>query len=613
MTAETLMTPKPGHSDDEIGTDKLSDPVAMSDASAGPAPKLPWPLGTAALATSLLSACGGGGGGSSASPSPPPQPAPPPPPPPAPPSDAQAARFLLQAQFTADDASRAAVISQGYAAWLNTQFNLPESYKAWDWMVAKGYSTIDASGNFLFRRHLDQMLWNQMIASPDQVRKRLALAMSEVFVIAADQTEYYYWGDFTAAGYWDLLCRNVFGNFRQLLEDVTLSPEMGQFLGTKGNLKENPKTGSEPDENYAREVMQLFTIGLYKLNADGTRQLDAQGAPIPTYAQADVSSLAHVFTGWDEDKSKTTYTSATFMFGGNLVTRMIDDPEHRRLPMVNTASKHSTVEVDFLGATLPAGMAAADQLKMALDTLFNHPNVGPFFGRQMIQRLVTSNPSPAYVKRVAAAFNDNGSGVRGDLKAMWTAILTDPEAITPPATNYGGKLREPIVRITQLIRTTETTTSDKDWAIGNTNDPSTRLEQMPLEAPSVFNFFLPDYSRPKSNIDALDLVAPEFQIVDELSVASYLNTIGSLLSNGLGGFKPTLSALAGLATDSKALVDWINLRLTANQLSASTVATIRGAVDALQVTASSTPAKQSEALQTALFLAMASSDYLVQK
>jgi len=561
------------------------------------------------LATSLLSACGGGGGGSSASPSPPPQPAPPPPPP----SDAQAARFLLQAQFTADDASRAAVMSQGYAAWLNTQFNLPESYKAWDWMVAKGYSTIDASGNFLYRRHLDQMLWNQMIASPDQVRKRLALAMSEVFVIAADQTEYYYWGDFTAAGYWDLLCRNVFGNFRQLLEDVTLSPEMGQFLGTKGNLKENPKTGSEPDENYAREVMQLFTIGLYKLNADGTRQLDAQGAPIPTYAQADVSSLAHVFTGWDEDKSKTTYTSATYMSGGNPVTRMIDDPEHRRLPMVNTASKHSTVEVDFLGATLPAGMAAADQLKMALDTLFNHPNVGPFFGRQMIQRLVTSNPSPAYVKRVAAAFNDNGSGVRGDLKAMWTAILTDPEAITPSATNYGGKLREPIVRITQLIRTTETTTSDKDWAIGNTNDPSTRLEQMPLEAPSVFNFFLPDYSRPKSNIDALDLVAPEFQIVDELSVASYLNTIGSLLSNGLGGFKPTLSALAGLATDSKALVDWINLRLTANQLSASTVATIRGAVDALKVTATATPAKQSEALQTALFLAMASSDYLVQK
>lgn len=609
MTAETLIAPKPGHRDDEIGTDKLSDPVAMSDASAGPATKLPWPLGTATLATSLLSACGGGGGGSSASPSPPPQPAPPPPPP----SDAQAARFLLQAQFTADDASRAAVMSQGYAAWLNTQFNLPESYKAWDWMVAKGYSTIDASGNFLYRRHLDQMLWNQMIASPDQVRKRLALAMSEVFVIAADQTEYYYWGDFTAAGYWDLLCRNVFGNFRQLLEDVTLSPEMGQFLGTKGNLKENPKTGSEPDENYAREVMQLFTIGLYKLNADGTRQLDAQGAPIPTYAQADVSSLAHVFTGWDEDKSKTTYTSATYMSGGNPVTRMIDDPEHRRLPMVNTASKHSTVEVDFLGATLPAGMAAADQLKMALDTLFNHPNVGPFFGRQMIQRLVTSNPSPAYVKRVAAAFNDNGSGVRGDLKAMWTAILTDPEAITPSATNYGGKLREPIVRITQLIRTTETTTSDKDWAIGNTNDPSTRLEQMPLEAPSVFNFFLPDYSRPKSNIDALDLVAPEFQIVDELSVASYLNTIGSLLSNGLGGFKPTLSALAGLATDSKALVDWINLRLTANQLSASTVATIRGAVDALKVTATATPAKQSEALQTALFLAMASSDYLVQK
>lgn len=452
-----------------------------------------------------------------------------------------------------------------------------------------------------------------MIASPDQVRKRLALALSEVFVIAADQTEYYYWGDFTAAGYWDLLCRNVFGNFRQLLEDVTLSPEMGQFLGTKGNLKENPKTGSQPDENYAREVMQLFTIGLFKLNPDGTRQLDAQGAPIPTYAQADVSSLAHVFTGWDEDKSKTTYTSATFMFGGNMVTRMIDDPEHRRAPMVNTASKHSTVEVNFLGATLAAGLSATDQLKQALDTLFNHPNVGPFFGRLMIQRLVTSNPSPAYVKRVAAAFNDNGSGVRGDMRALWTAILTDSEATTPAADKSGGKLREPIVRITQLIRTIETTTSDKDWAIGNTSDPSTRLEQMPLEAPSVFNFFTPDYCRPKSQIDALNLVAPEFQIVDELSVASYLNTIATLLSSGLAGFKPTLSALASLATDSKALVDWINLRLTGNQLSASTIATIRTAVDSLKVTSASPAAKQSEALQTAVFLAMASADYLVQK
>lgn len=604
MTEETVDAPRPAtlvryFADERPAAGPLEQMVGNLPESS------PTTLGTAALSVGVLSACGGGGGASS--------PPPPPPPPPAPLTDTQAARFLLQAQFTADDASRAAVISQGYSDWLATQFGAPESYKAWDWMVAKGYSAIDSNNNFLYRKHLDALIWNQMIASPDQLRKRLALALSEVFVIAADQTEYYYWGDFTAAGWWDTLCRNTFGNFRQLLEDVTLSPEMGQFLGTKGNLKENTKTGSEPDENYAREVMQLFTIGLFKLNLDGSRQLDAQGAPIPTYAQADVSSLAHVFTGWDEDKSKTTYTSASYPSGGTVVTRMIDDPEHRRLPMVNSASKHSTLEVDFLGTTIPAGTAASDQLKIALDALFNHTNVGPFFCRQMIQRLVTSNPSPGYIQRVATAFNDNGSGVRGDLRAVWTAILTDPEATTPSSTNYGGKLREPIVRITQLIRTTETTTSDKDWAIGNTNDPSTRLEQMPLEAPSVFNFFLPDYSRPKSAIDALNLVAPEFQIVDELSVASYLNTISSLLGGGLGGFKPALAALAGLATDSKALVAWINLRLAGNQLSATTVSTIQAAVDALSLTAASTPAKQSEALQTALFLTMASPDYLVQK
>ena len=604
MTEETLDGPCPPNLVREFAHEMRADAGLPESVVGSLAERSPAALGAAALSAGVLSACGGGGASS---------PPPPPPPPPVPLTDTQAARFLLQAQFTADDASRAAVISQGYSGWLTTQFSAPESYKAWDWMVAKGYLAIDSNNNFLYRKHLDALIWNQMIASPDQLRKRLALALSEVFVIAADQTEYYYWGDFTAAGWWDTLCRNTFGNFRQLLEDVTLSPEMGQFLGTKGNLKENAKTGSEPDENYAREVMQLFTIGLYKLNLDGSHQLDAQGAPIPTYSQADVSSLAHVFTGWDEDKSKTTYTSASYPSGGKVVTRMIDDPEHRRLPMVNTASKHSTLEVDFLGTTILAGTAAIDQLKIALDTLFNHANVGPFFGRQMIQRLITSNPSPGYIQRVATAFNDNGSGVRGDLRAVWTAVLTDPEATTPSSTNYGGKLREPIVRITQLIRTTETTTSDKDWAIGNTNDPSTRLEQMPLEAPSVFNFFLPDYSRPKSAIDALNLVAPEFQIVDELSVASYLNTIASLLSGGFGGFKPALGALSALATDSKALVAWINLRLAANQLSATTVTTIQAAVDALSVTAASTPAKQNEALQTALFLAMASPDYLVQK
>ena len=601
MTEETLDGPRGA----SLAHETQAHAGPLESMAGKRAERSPATLGAAALGAGVLSACGGGGGSSS--------PAPPPPPPPVPLTDAQAARFLLQAQFTADDASRAAVISQGCPGWLSTQFSVPESYRAWDWMVAKGYSAIDSNNNFLYRKHLDALIWNQMIASPDQLRKRLALALSEVFVVATDQTEYYYWGDFTAAGWWDMLCRNAFGNFRQLLEDVTLSPEMGQFLGTKGNLKENAKTGSEPDENYAREVMQLFTIGLFKLNLDGSHRLDSQGAPVPTYAQAEVSSLAHVFTGWDEDKSRTTYISASYPSGGTVVTRMIDDPEHRRLPMVNTAGKHSTLQVDFLGTTIPAGTAASDQLKIALDTLFNHANVGPFFGRQMIQRLVTSNPSPGYIQRVATAFNDNGSGVRGDLRAVWTAVLTDPEATTPSSTSHGGKLREPIVRITQLIRTTETTTSDKDWAIGNTNDPSTRLEQMPLEAPSVFNFFLPDYSRPKSAIDALDLVAPEFQIVDELSVASYLNTVASLLGGGLGGFKPALGALSGLATDSKALVAWINLRLAANQLSATTLSTIQSAVDALKVTAASTPAKQSEALQTALFLAMASPDYLVQK
>jgi uncharacterized protein (DUF1800 family) len=230
------------------------------------------------------------------------------------------------------------------------------------------------------------------------------------------------WRSHAIAAWWDLLAAHAFGNFRTLLEAVTLNPAMGYWLNTKGNQRENAATGRQPDENYAREVMQLMTIGLTALNADGTEQRDGQGNKRDSYTQDEVTNLARVFTGYDFDTSRGT----TSVNGRN-----IPSTESVRLPMALNANRHSTLAASFLGTTIPANTPGAAALRTALDTLFNHPNVGPFFARQMIQRLVTSNPSPGYVARVAAAFANNGAGVRGDLGVVFGAVLLDDEARGP--------------------------------------------------------------------------------------------------------------------------------------------------------------------------------------
>jgi hypothetical protein len=233
------------------------------------------------------------------------------------------------------------------------------------------------------------MIWNQLMTSPDALRKRCALALSEFFVVSLSGLDFA-WRSHGIAAWWDLLVAHAFGNFRQLLEAVTLNPAMGYYLNTKGNLKENTATGRQPDENYAREVMQLFTIGLYQLNLDGTEKRGGQeGGRIETYSQSDVTNLARVFTGYDVDMSQNVNTYDA------VLNRNIPNTTAARLPMVLNASRHSTLAATFLGANVPANTPGAAALKTALDTLFNHPNVGPFFGRQMIQRLVTSNPSPS--------------------------------------------------------------------------------------------------------------------------------------------------------------------------------------------------------------------------
>ena len=550
-----------------------------------------------------LSACGGGGGGgggsSGGSGSGPVTPV-------LNYTDTEAARFLLQAQFTASASEILSVRTRGYSAWLTAQYGSLVSQTAVAWLDSRGLSTPTPAGEYFDPTMGDWMAWRMMMTGDDQVRKRLSLALSEMMVTSLSPIDGFY-PPYVIGAYWDLLNANVFGNFRTLLEKVTLNASMGFFLNTRGNEKEDPATGREPDENYAREVMQLFTIGLYELNNDGTPKTDLLGNKTETYGQSDITNLARVFTGYDWNYNRVTWRNVSWLSYPIPTTEFAVDP------MALDPSKHSTLASTFLGVTIPANTDGATALKTALDTLFNHPNVGPFFARQMIQRLVTSNPSPAYVNRVASAFNNNGAGVRGDLKAVWTAILTDTEARTLSSDPKAGKLREPIVRWTQWARTFPVTSATGKWEIYDTSNGDWGLGQSPLRSPSVFNYFRPGYVPPQTVIADNGDVAPEFQIHNETTTAGYINFMASIIQDGYSDVKPSYPDLYAVVTDSQAMVDWLNLHLTANQLSANTQTAIKAALDTQPVTATSAESDKMNRIYAAVLLVMCCPEYLIQK
>ena len=538
-------------------------------------------------------------------------------------TDSQAARFVLQAQFSVSDADLARVKLLGYPAWLDEQFAIALPQTACAWMDSRGYDAINDQTSYFDMQEAGQFaIWQSLFTAPDGVRKRMALALSEYFVVSFVGVT----GDFSnyaVACFWDVLCAGALGNFRNLLEDVTLSYAMGFYLNMLGNLKENPATGRQPDENYAREVMQLFTIGLRQLNLDGTEKVDGAGKQIDTYTQDDVTNLARVFTGWNGNFGGLTKTPAAN-------NRNIYPSTKGRRPMVLDASKHSSLAATFLGATVPVGTEGSAALRIALDTLFNHPNVGPFFGKQMIQRLVTSNPSQAYVARVAAAFNDNGAGVRGDLKAVLRAVLLDTEARSDAGLTQAGcgKVREPMLRFLQWGRTFQLTSSAGSWKLSGLVDAA-KLGQSPLSAPSVFNFFRPGYVPPGTAMAASKAPAPEFQIINETTTASYLNYMQGAIRKGLNvpspevpqrdfthsGYDllPNYVAELALVTDAAALVARLNTLLCAGQLSAATAAAIVTALNATPVTTTSTDAIKLDRVAAAVLLVMACPEYLVQK
>jgi len=537
----------------------------------------------------------------------------------APVTDAQAARFLLQAGLAATDTEVASVRNLGYAGWVQAEVAKSSGTSGWDWLNAKGYGDVNSSNNYYDNSYPgDYMIWSQLMTAQDPMRKRAALALSELFVVSLSSLDLS-WRSHAIAQYWDLLCTHALGNFRDLLEAITLNPAMGYYLNTKGNLKENASTGRQPDENYAREVMQLFTVGLYLLNADGTLKLDGAGKAQETYGASDVSNLARVFTGYDVDMSQNVNTVIAQTGGG---TRTVPSTSYVRLPMKFTAANHSTLAATFLGVTIPANTDGATALKTALDTLFNHPNTAPFIAKQLIQRLVTSNPSAAYVGRVAAVFADNGKGVRGDLAYVFAAIVLDDEArnasgLTAPEF---GKLREPMLRLVQWVRTFGVTSASGAWKIGDLSAAGSALGQSPLRSPSVFNFFRPGYvppstvAPPATGLSA-GKVAPEFQIVNETSVGGYLNYMMSVIDTGIssGDIKAGYVTELNLVLDPTALVQRLNTLLAAGQLSAATVTTIVNALQAVSVTASSSATVKRNRVCAAVLMVMASVEYLVHK
>ena len=524
-------------------------------------------------------------------------------PPPAPPAvnlkvvtQSDAARFLTQATFGPTLADINTVATGGYSAWIAAQMALPETSHL---AATRADAAAFPNTSQFTVVSTDQYVawWKIASTGPDQLRQRVAFALSEIFVVS-DVSSALTNEPEALANYYDMLANDAFGNFRQLLQDVTLSPVMGNYLNMLRNAAANPAKGIAADENYAREIMQLFTVGLNKLNPDGTLQLDGNGQPIPTYDQPTIVQTANVFTGWAYASTvkNPSFTGST--------------PDWYD-PMQLYPAFHDTTQKTIInGIVLPANQGGAADLQMELDALSNHQNTGPFICRELIQRMVTSNPSPGYIYRVAQVFANDGTGTRGNLGAVVSAILLDPEARSSALLGNAsyGKLKEPMLRQTALYRAFNASSGENRFAISNTDNS---LAQTPLDSPTVFNYFLPGYVQPGSLASA-GLVAPEFQITTASTAISVVNNLYTSI------FTPTspsantivldLSSLTSQASNATALVNTLNLLICGGNM---TTATQQNIINGLAALPSSTTALVRA--QFALELAVTSPDGAVQQ
>ncbi|WP_285401166.1 MULTISPECIES: DUF1800 family protein [unclassified Vibrio] len=536
------------------------------------------------VSLSLLSACGGGesndsGGGTTPEPS----------------SLTQDQRYdlLYRSTFGPRPDSYQELASVGYSSWLDNQFSMTPTLH----LTRLNEYPLAGSSDSYNQSDRVAVWWDVSLNAPDQLRQRVAFALSEIFVISRygaslngrvpEMTDYY-----------DMLITHAFGNYRDLIESVTLHAAMGDYLSMMANQKADPDKNRYPDENYAREVMQLFSIGLYELNSDGSEKHDEQGQLIPTYSQDDIENFARVFTGWHiAEKAKPGWGSKE----GNWLVPMIAYPEY-----------HDDEEKTVMGEVFAQGQTPEQDMAQAMDMLLNHENTAPFISKHLIQRLVTSNPSPAYIARISALFADNGKGVRGDLKAVVRGILTDSEALDG-ADRAPVKMKEPLIAMTNFFRAFEAKSADPSGRFHNSINTFGAYGQAPLGSPSVFNFFSPDYA-PNGEISAANEVAPEFEI---LSWNNFILTNNQLWSatgrtNYEGEQNPNrivinTAPLEAIANDHLALIDEIERRLLSQRMSEPLRAIVLEGLEALRDT------QQSLKVRNAIYMVVTSQEFHIEE
>ncbi|MEL6728901.1 MAG: DUF1800 family protein [Pseudomonadota bacterium] len=607
-------------------------------------------LTTASLAVLLaMGGCGGGGGGGDNSlPASPqavvPSPPPPPPSPTPPPSTSTGAfatelstsRFLTQATFGPTQAEVSALTGTSASAWFSAELQKPASLNVPQLQAYRSMVPEDGDPN-IAAYGTTYSFWRNSIEGNDQLRQRMAFALSQILVVSNFGGETLTDIPEAVSYYQDVLTRNAFGNYRDLLEEVTYSPAMGYYLTYMGNQKADPVTGRMPDENYARELLQLFTIGVIQLGPDGEPVLDAQAQPIELYTNMDITGLARVFTGLN-------------------VFEFPDDngsfPDVWLRPMVEYAESVSDAPKQFLDCSIPGNTNTADSIDQALDCIMAHPNVAPFISRQLIQRFTTSDPDPDYVQRVASVFDAGrynlpdgtavGTGRKGDLDATLAAILFDSDARSDSALTdvRFGKVREPLLRFTQWARAFDADASYPEYGIEllDLSEPSA-LSQHPYRARSVFNFYRPGYIAPGTQSGALGMTAPELQIVNASSTPGYINFIMYWAYGGQSredynvlaqevsrelqipvdraklerAFAPDYTDEIALANDAAALVDHLDRLLAYGSLSTETKTSIVTALERAPVAGPGDTDGQRDRVGLAISLVMTSPDYLVQR
>jgi uncharacterized protein (DUF1800 family) len=603
-------------------------------------------------------------------------------------SDSDAARFLAQATFGPTDADIAHLRAVGYQAWLTEQFAAAPTYEM-DYVNWIETTLQESTG-----QNNRQEAWflgalggpdpkNNTLIHSDQLRQRVAFALSEILVVSDQNTTLSGFPD-GMAYYYDILLRNAFGNYRQLLEEVTLSPAMGVYLNMMGNRRADLSQNLHPDENYGREINQLFSAGLVMLNDDGTPQLSAN-KPIPSYNQSTITNFAHVFTGWNwahcdaSGYDEFTYCFTPYNTPADFITPMVPYETKPANENDNTRNYnyhdngthaddvHNKQLLAYTGAqnggVLTDGGTARTDLKFALDNIFNHPSVGPFLSKQLIQRLITSNPTPQYVQRVGAVFNNNGSGVRGDLKAVVKAILLDPEARLGQwrSTDTFGKLREPLLTVTHYWRAmhaqhkcgVDVDQNNDDGSVTHyryANQPYryagygtswstngtqyTGVAQASLDAFTVFNFFKPAF-KPAGELTTRGLAGPEFQLQTDSVIANSNNTFAYWMAYGRQDFSDDCTddqfgdvkvnhaqdlALAGsgqggLTDPSDRLVDAYNKRFMSGQMSPYMRNELISYLNTIDHTWAEPQGSdwRLQRIYRALYLVLTSPEYMVQK